>query len=250
MDETADHASDDNRDAAGGEKESAAVAGRRESARPSQPAQQAGPIDVTVVIATFGDNEWRWIAERAIASVEAFPFRVPFVHVHGKALHLARNEGAARAKTEWLCHLDADDELEPGYFEAMAGGTADLRAPLARYVHKDGRVEAPKVPPGSLDLRNANTLVIGTLVRKALHIEVGGFRDFPLYEDWDYFQRCWKALDCDNSRIEYVQGAVYRAHVRANSRNRRPKHDKRTLVHHLIRRTNFPELYGPNGKPL
>jgi hypothetical protein len=46
---------------------------------------------------------------------------------------------------------------------------------------------APRLPP------DGNWLVIGCVARTDLLREVGGFRDFPVYEDWDLWLRCWLA---------------------------------------------------------
>jgi len=193
-------------------------------------------VDVTVVVATFGDRaRWDDLAERAVASAEREG--VPVVRVHGETLHEARNAGGERAQSEWLCFLDADDQLEPGYFEAMAAGTADLRGPAVRYV-TTGRPARPKVWP-AMDLRDGNYLVIGTLVRRSLFLQVGGFRDWPLYEDWCLWQRCSIA----GASVETLPDAVYRAHVSMTSRNRAPGRAERERWHHEIRRANYPELY-------
>ena len=193
-------------------------------------------MDVTVIVATFGDESWARLAqERAIPS--AVSQGVEVNHVEGDTLHEARNFGAAQATTEWLCFLDADDELEPGYFEAMAMSSADLRAPYVRYV-KRGYVHAPRIPEGTDDLVNGNRLVIGTLVRRVMFNAVGGFRDWAFYEDWDLWQRCFKA----GATVEFTS-AVYRAHMRPDSRNRIPTRAEKEAMHHAIRRSNFPELY-------
>lgn len=197
-------------------------------------------MDVTVVVGTFGDDKWINMArKRAIPSGEA---QAPTVHVHLDTLARARNAGAEMADTEWLCFLDADDEIEPGYFDAMAAGTADLRAPLVRYV-VGRRVPPPSnlVPDGWTPdyLRDGNVLVIGTLIRRDLFLHVGGFKEWPLYEDWCLWQRCWLA----GATFEVIDDAVYRAHVRYQSRNRAPGRDERERIHHEIRRANLPHLY-------
>lgn len=192
-------------------------------------------MDVTVCIGTFGDVAWMIQAGRAIRSAEAL---APVSHRHGTTLAQARNEAAAIAGTEWLCFLDADDELTPGYFEAMGQGTADLRGPAVQYVRPNGRAEAPKLWP-AVDLRDGNYLIIGTLVRRAMFDAVGGFREFPIYEDWDLWQRCARA----GASVEQIPEAIYRAHVRPDSRNRAPDRREREHWHHEIRRANFPECY-------
>ena len=85
-------------------------------------------MDVTVVVATFGDVSWCDLADqRAIPSAEAHG--VPVIHSHGNDITDARNHGLSLVETEWVCFLDADDELGRRYFDQMALGTADVRAP-------------------------------------------------------------------------------------------------------------------------
>lgn len=197
-------------------------------------------MDVGVVIATFGSDEWKALAaERAIPSVGLHD--VPWIHVHGETLHQARNEGLDRIGREWVVHLDADDELEPGYFEAMATGTADVRAPAVRYV--GGVIErSPHIPrvAGHAHacepecLRSGNWLVVGSMVRRDLAIRAGGWRDFPWSEDWDLWVRCWQA----GGTIEAIPAAVYRAHVRLDSRNRGQSREAKLAAHRAIAEAN------------
>lgn len=201
-------------------------------------------MDVTVVIATYGDLSWlRLAVDRAVPSV--IRQGVEFVLVHGDTLHDARNRGLAQVTTEWVCYLDADDEIEDGYFEAMANADADLRAPAVRYV-RPGELPAeaePRMPRISGHdhqcatecLLYGNWLAIGTCAPKALIEAVGGFRDWPVYEDFDLWVRCVAA----GATTEPVHGAIYRAHVRRDSRNRgqlRP--DEKHAVHRDIARAN------------
>ena len=89
-------------------------------------------MDATVIVATHGDPKWITLArERAIPSAEKQGVAV--LHYHGESLSEARNFAASQVDTEWLCFLDADDELAPGYFEAMDKATGDLRAPSVCY---------------------------------------------------------------------------------------------------------------------
>lgn len=196
-------------------------------------------MDVTVVVGTFGSGRWADLArERAIPSI---PDGVPFVHCHADTLHDARNDGLARVDTEWVCHLDADDELEPGYFDHMAEGTADLRAPSVRYV-KNRHLPHPRMPrvaghhhACTADcLEWGNWLVIGTLAPTELLREVGGWRDFPWSEDYDLWVRCWLA----GATLEAIPKAVYRAYVRSDSRNRAPAPSERLAAHQAIARAN------------
>jgi glycosyltransferase involved in cell wall biosynthesis len=204
-------------------------------------------VDVTVAVATFGQRRWPRLAlERAIPSAAALG--VPVVHVHGATLHDARNEALERVDTEWICHLDADDELEPGFFDAIADGTADLRAPAVRYIRHGRQLRAPSVPRvaghhhdcTAACLPDGNWLVVGTVARAELLRDVGGWRDFSWSEDWDLWLRC----HLTGASVEASPAAVYRAHVRPDSRNRAPSHAARLAAHQAIHRANFPELVG------
>lgn len=191
-------------------------------------------MDVTVVVGTFGADEWRDLAmSRAIPSVGD----AQSVHVHGDTLAAARNEGLEQVTTEWVTFLDADDELTPGYFDAMNRGTADLRAPAVEYV-KGNRVQRPYVPRvaghrhecSGECLPDGNWLVIGAVARTELVRGAGGFREWPVYEDWCLWLRCWMA----GASVEAIPGAVYRAHVRSDSRNRAPSTEEKNRVHREI----------------
>jgi glycosyltransferase involved in cell wall biosynthesis len=200
-------------------------------------------VDVTICVGTFGGPEWVHLAHtRAIPSAEAQGCDV--VHRHAKTLATARNTALALSKTSRVIFLDADDELEPGYVEALEAGAADLRAPAVRYI-KGGRERDPYVPQvaghdhacAAECLRDGNWLVIGTSVRRDLALEVGGFREWPVYEDWDFFQRCWLA----GATVEAIPEAIYRAHWRRDSRNRAPDMAVKNGTHHEIMAANFGE---------
>jgi glycosyltransferase involved in cell wall biosynthesis len=196
-------------------------------------------VDVSVVVGTYGDKSWVDLAhERAIPSV---PDGIEVIHAHAALLHVARNLGLAQVTTKYVCHLDADDELEPGYFEAMETATADLRAPCVRYVdtRRAWTAHMPRVAGHTHDcdancLKDGNWLVVGTVARTKLLWDVGGWHDFPWSEDWDLWLRCKLA----GASIERVPAAVYRAHVRPDSRNRKPDAAAKHAAHMAIARAN------------
>jgi hypothetical protein len=197
-------------------------------------------MDVTVAVATYGDDGWIQLASRR-AIPSALALDVSVVHVHGETLHEARNAALARVETEFVIHLDADDELEAGYIDAMAAGTADVRAPSVCYVRR-GRPDVPRMPRvaghhhGCIAdcLAWGNWLIVGSAARTDLVREVGGWHDYPVFEDWDLWARCWLA----GATIEAVPNAVYRAHVRSDSRNRAPQHAAKMEAHRMIARAN------------
>jgi hypothetical protein len=83
-------------------------------------------------------------------------------------------------------------------------------------------------------LTEGNWLVIGALARAELLRQIGGWRDWPVYEDWDLWLRCHLA----GASIEAIPAAVYRAHVRPDSRNRAAPLEQRLTTHRAIEAAN------------
>jgi len=177
---------------------------------------------VSIAICTFGDEKWERLArERALPSAEAQDVSV--MMVHGTSLAEARNEALADCDSEFLIYLDADDELEPGYVEAMLAGTGDVRAPSVRRV-RDGkprsRIYMPRVHRhrhicrGDC-LNDGNWITVGAMAKTSLLCDIGGWRDIPVYEDYDLWLRCWRA----GANIQPCPEAIYRYWISEGSRN-------------------------------
>lgn len=205
-------------------------------------------MDVTVLVATYGDPSWHRLAlDRAVPS--ALKQTENVIHIHGGTLAGARNEALEKADTEFVIHLDADDRLAPGYIEAMAKGSADLRTPAVSYVPEDPK--KPTTRPQLLRVWNhhhecqpecltdGNWLVIGTAVRREVLLSVGGWEEWEWSEDWAAWLRCyWQA----EATVEAIPEAVYLAHRRRNSRNRVPVKE-RLRNHALIERAILPRRH-------
>lgn len=201
---------------------------------------------VTICVATFGDTHWRDIAaEHALAS--AATFAVPVVHVHGDTLWDARNACLDQVTTGHVVYLDADDELEPGYLQAMAEAPdADVRVPYVRYVTTPTRVPNPVMPRvvghhhacTQACLPEGNWVVIGAQARTQLLRDVGGWRAYG-WEDWDMWLRCHLA----GARFTVATGAVYRAHVRPGSRGRYTPQESRSH-HAAVANANGFDMHG------
>lgn len=211
-------------------------------------------MNVAIVIATHGEQAWADLAwSRAYPStVNQGATEVIVEHYDNATLAQARNAAASKASAEWLCFLDADDELVPGYIGAFAAEPPEqvwignytmqlvpalprfLMVPSVEYQHPDGRRDKPRIPNQHRPFDEVSHAVIGTLVPKRLFDLVGGFQEHSVYEDWALWLACLRA----GGALLYVPRAVYRAHVRPDGRNAIEERERRaeaTRVYDLIR---------------
>lgn len=185
-------------------------------------------MTASIIIGTFGDVKWARLAlDRALPSAEGQPAQI--LVSHGETLAEVRNRLASVANGDYLVFLDADDELSPGYVEAILRGSADLRSPAIQYIYPDYE-EKPKllIPK---NLRRGNYLPVGTAIRRELFMEVGGFRDLRAWEDWDLFVR----LYLRGATIEQIPEAVYRAYWSPTGRNNLTQQQAVNLMRRLRR---------------
>lgn len=195
-------------------------------------------MDVMVIVGTFGSSEW-YTRGHAAAAATREHHGVESIHVHDATLADARNQGARLARSEWLCFLDADDALGPGYFPAMAAAAspATLLAPAVAY--GDG----PAVTFADRELTHLNPCVIGTLVERDVFLTAGGFYDEAMYEDWSLWLRCATA----GATIVHVPEAVYEA-TPSVGRNTGTLDDRRRWYNHVQRHYVPPLVAARRGR--
>lgn len=191
-------------------------------------------MTISVIVATYGDTQWAELAtERAFPSaLGQVAHEVIFHHEEDGTVATSRNAAAEQASGEHLIYVDADDELAPGYVGAMKraleqnpGGRV-LLTPAVSTVRQGGAASTPsffrEVP-----LRQANWLVIGTLIHRDLFREVGGFPEYPHgFEDWALWSKAVRV----GATIVKVPDAVYRYWANPNSAHRVGWRDRKTQV--------------------
>jgi glycosyltransferase involved in cell wall biosynthesis len=203
-------------------------------------------VTISIVITTYGEDEWRELAwSRAYPSVvDQGADDIVVHHAPDLTIGPARNLSSSLATGDHLIHLDADDELEPGYVQEMrqaAEGRTQptLYQPAVRYMRKQQMANPILIP--TKDLRTDNFLVIGTMCPASLFREVGGFSDYPHgFEDWSCWAKLWKA-GCE---IVQVPHATYRAHINPQSAHRTLWRDRQSQVamHLKVQAELFPEM--------
>lgn len=178
-----------------------------------------------ILICTHGDGRWEDLA-RHVAYPSALNQHERYCHgsvitLHNRRSTLAeiRNEAAEMSKASFIVFLDADDQLAPGYLDAMSlawmNGAIfnDWNPLLAPYVSFN---EVPPVIPNEGRWPQLNTCVIGTMVNRKLFLDVGGFKEWPSCEDYDLWLRCVAA----GAQIVHVPEAIYRVSLSGRGRNR------------------------------
>lgn len=172
------------------------------------------------------DHPWEVLAQKAVKSINTNrdDHRVEVIRVYGETLAKARNEGASRARGEWLIFLDADDELDENYIANMYAAAVylkgDIFKPSTLGMYDNGEVDKTPVLIPKRNLLRANHIVIGAMVRKTMFEAAGGFMELPALEDWDLWLRCVLMHD---AKVVEVPTAIYRVRVRDNSRNQDTK---------------------------
>jgi glycosyltransferase involved in cell wall biosynthesis len=186
-------------------------------------------VNVSIVIATYGDEEWPILAhERAYPSCRGQgALEVIFEYQPEGTIATARNAGAHRAQGDWLCFLDADDELAPGFMSAMARAERprSLLTPSVQRINKQRELRPTFYPEVPLD--KANWLIVGTLVEAWMFRRARGFEDYPHgFEDWSLWNKCHKL----GAKVIKVPRAVYRQHINPRSKHRLGWRDRRWQV--------------------
>jgi glycosyltransferase involved in cell wall biosynthesis len=201
---------------------------------------------ISVIIATYGEEHWSKLAnDRAVPSCEGQGADwIVTRHQPNGTRSSSLNQGAADTEDDWLCFLDADDELAPGYVGAMrraveqntSDGTRVLLTPAVLSI-RGGRTGTPgffeQPPRRQLTLRDYNWLVIGTLIHRDLFWEVGGFEEYPHgFEDFALWSKCYRV----GARVVKVPDAVYRYHHNPQSLHRQGWRDRKaqTAMHQKV----------------
>jgi hypothetical protein len=178
---------------------------------------------ISVVIASHGADGWRELAYgRAFPSAVDQADEVLIEHDADAEWRAdVRNRLTAQVTEGWVVTLDADDELAPGFCDALrecqVDGERKLLTPRVQYVRNQRRHD-PRFWPES-DLKEHNWMVCGTAFPKTLFDEVGGWRTLTntgSYNEWDDYE-LWIRMTQAGAVPAKVPDAVYIAHVNPKS---------------------------------
>jgi hypothetical protein len=181
---------------------------------------------IMVIVSVYG-SERRYMDlafDRAIPSARRAAGVDNVIFCQQATLQAARNTAPQRVcpDADWLVFLDADDELDVNYVDAMRRKIEGL--PPGDFIIQpatlgvvDGVEDAePVLIPPKASLWDGNHCVIGSAVPCALFNRVGGFDDWPAWEDWGLWLKCLKA----GAEFTSCPDAVYRVHIDTEHRSR------------------------------
>ncbi len=185
-----------------------------------------------MIVATYGERHWFELGEKR-AAPSAFhqgAENIVSAYTEEGTIAFARNVAVEQADGDWLCFLDADDELAPGYIRAMEAAveqqpnaTRLLFTPAVSIVRPPSLLGSTPTFFRTVPLRQANWLVVGTLIHKDLFWEVGGFPEAEHgLEDWALWSKCARV----GATVVKVPDAVYRYWANPNSMHRQLWRDK------------------------
>ena len=202
---------------------------------------------ISVIISSFGNIYWESLGKRRAypSAIDQGFHEVILKHEPEMTLAEARNAGASEAEGDHLLFLDADDELAPGFADAMKvslanlGGGSHLLTPAIQY-GAGKKFSTPRFWPEA-EIETGNWMVVGTLVQRSVFESVGGWDEYELYEDWALWAKCMK----EGAIPVMVPDAHYMVHVSANSRNRGKSQKTYRYWRQRIGSDIWPDLYLP-----
>jgi len=194
-------------------------------------------IDVTVVVATHGSNEWKEMGDIALESAIKTGAKTVRVHLDNGTLAEARNKALEKVDSEYVVFLDADDDLDSNYFIDLE--PTDVTVTSISYpgrvprIPKVWRHDAKHLGDCTAEcLIEGNWVHIGAVIRTKLIKDIGGFKEYPVYEDWALFL----SLQQKDAVFSIHPKSIYKASVRQSPghRNSSMPIAERNKVHEQI----------------
>ena len=174
--------------------------------------------DITVLIPFKNGSREDWL-EQAIGSI---PKNMQYIVCRNDGeLAEALNAGLKEASTEWIVRLDADDFFYDNCVEELKNFCldADVVYPELMLVDENlqllGYFTADPFCPNRFLINNM-VAGAGTLFRRQLALNIGGYRDMESHEDYDLWFRMFQ----NGARFKACPEAKYVYRQVSNSRNK------------------------------
>lgn len=153
----------------------------------------------------------------------------PRAHAIATSIILPQNVGVAKARDigvrmssgRLLLFVDADDKLAPDFIEQCGRVIADHDIAYPN-VLKFGAIERPQLfdAPQEVSAKymvgKKFGLVVTSMMKREVYETLGGFRELPVYEDWDFWVRAMfngYTFARANTLLHYRQNLHSRNHL-------------------------------------
>jgi glycosyltransferase involved in cell wall biosynthesis len=150
-----------------------------------------------------------------------------------KGVCYARDVGVKNTNGHFLLFLDGDDKLAPDYIQRGIQANSEIvYSDVLTWFEYDGSIskrdnELHKTPARlTVDLlwKQCQILISSIMTRK-VYERIGGFREYPIFEDWDFWLRCM----AQNFKFKKFQSLLYYRQS-PNTRNQNPKEYRRKIA--------------------
>jgi glycosyltransferase involved in cell wall biosynthesis len=126
----------------------------------------------------------------------------PRAHAYAVSIMLPKNVGVAKARDigvkmssgRLLLFVDADDKLAPDFIEQCGRliNNVDITYPNVLQfgaIEKPKLVDSPKEITPQYIIGKRCGLVVTSMMHRHVYEKLEGFRELPIYEDWDFWVR-------------------------------------------------------------
>jgi len=192
---------------------------------------QTRPPQLIVIVDDFSEDDSVEVAQNLVD-------RYSEVYLLRNSSHMGvsatRNRGIAACKTDYVMILDADDLLEPRYFEEVAK-ILDMDPSVAiaysSYREFGERERLVTLPPFDRTALLTDCIIMGcSLVRRSVLETVGGYDSQQIFEDWEL----WIRIAGEGWNAKGIQRHYYLYRVHEKSKD---------AAANLMRRTGEDMIY-------
>lgn len=165
----------------------------------------------------------------------------PAHHTSCTSIMLPKNVGVVKARDiafkystgKFVLFFDADDVLAPDYLEKMIALNTDIAYPdmflwyiHGKYTGENKLISTPLVMPQNM--MHHCQIPVTCLIKREVYEELGGFRKFQVYEDWDF----WLRALVKGFKFKKAQTLLWYRQI-ADSRNRQEMQIRKTVFHKI-----------------
>lgn len=202
-------------------------------------------IDLSVIITCYNKEKYLEECIDSVIQNSKQPKEVIVVHDGCKSPShhvsvtsiMTKNQGVSKARHEGfrfstgklVLFLDGDDKLFPDFIERMVPNMLEVDITYPNWFLANGVENELVEVPDELDLHKRNSVLISSMMKRQVYEKLGGFRDYPIYEDWDF----WLRAEKEGFKFKKANTSLWYRQT-ADSRNRKSKSFRESIYRKII----------------